>query len=82
MEFYKKPIIASCNATRGVVPFAIAAAPIAITTGLSLVQAAAAAGVAALAGAAVGAAVARKGNNIIITEFTSALTTRKDFSLA
>lgn len=82
MKPYTKPAIVSYNSTRGIVPFAIAAAPIAITTGLSLVQAAAAAGVAALAGAAVGAAVARKGNSIIDSTHTSALTARKDFSLA
>lgn len=81
MEFYKKPLIASFNATRGVVPFAIAAAPIAINVGLGLAQVAAVAGVAALGGAAVGAAMARKGNNIISTEFTSALTARKNFAL-
>ena len=81
MAAYMKPSIVWYNATRGIVPFAIAAAPIAITTGLSLVQAAAAAGVAALAGAAVGAAVARQGNTIIDSTHTSALTARKNFSL-
>ncbi|MBQ6131084.1 MAG: hypothetical protein IJL12_01915 [Selenomonadaceae bacterium] len=82
MEFYTKPAIVGYNATRGIVPFAIAGAPIAITTGLSLAQAAAAAGVAALAGAAVGAAVARKGNTIIDSTHTSALTARKEFVFA
>ena len=79
METYKKPIILNYNAERGVIPFAIAIAPIAVTTGLSLAQVAVGAGAAALAGAAVGAAVANKGNNIIVTEFTSALTERKNF---
>ena len=82
MKSYKKPLIVNYNATRGIVPAAIAAAPLTVTFGVSLAQAAAAAAVAALGGAAVGAAVARKGNNIIVTEFTSALTARKNFSLA
>lgn len=82
METYKKPIIIDYNAEHGVIPFAVAIAPIAVTTGLSVAQAAVAAGAAALAGAAVGAAVANKGNNIIVTEFTSALTERKNFVFA
>lgn len=50
--------------------------------GISATAAMAGGAAAALGGAAVGAAMARKGSKIIITEFTSALTERKDFSLA
>lgn len=82
MELYKKPLILRNESINGIIPFAIAGAPLTVTVGVSLAQAAAAAAVAALAGGAVGAAVARKGNNIIVTEFTNALTARKDFSLA
>ena len=84
MRTYTKPLIVNYDATRGAIPALIAAAPLTVTFGVSLVQAAAAAAVtaaAALSGVAVGAAISRKGNSIIITEFTSALTARKNFSL-
>jgi len=82
LKTYIKPLIVDYNAGRGIVPAAIAAAPLTVTFGVSLAQAAAAAAVAALGGAAVGAAVARKGSKIITTEFISALTERKDFAFA
>ena len=73
MKPYVKPSIVGNESIGGIIPLGAIA-------GLSAAKLAVI-GVAALAGAAVGAAVARKGNNIIITEFTNALTARKDFGL-
>lgn len=65
MEFYKKPIIAAKHSLNGIIP---GIAPLFISP------------IAPLAAVAV-AVLSKKGNSIIDSTHTSALTARKDFSL-
>lgn len=66
MEFYKKPVIAEKNSLNGLIPVL---SPIFISP------------VAPLAAVAV-AVLSKKGDSIIDSTHTSALTARKDFSMA
>ena len=66
MEVYKKPIIATKNSLNGIIPIL---SPIFISP------------VAPLAAVAV-AVLSKKGDSIIDSTHTSALTARKDFSMA
>ncbi len=81
MEVYKKPLIVNYNTERGIIPAAIAAAPITLTLGVSLAQAAGLAAAAALSGAAVGVAATKLSGKITITDPILALTARKNFAL-
>ena len=69
MELYKKPIVVSSDSTNGLFPAMLGP----VTFGIKAILA---------AGALAAALVSKKGNSVIDSTHTNALTARKDFALA